>query len=88
MVLLLIFKKIKEHNLTNLIAPANKLKFNVRENIQKEEIVLELMQIHNKQIDTTDGKITNVGILITQIKKKKKKKKKKKVKKEKYWRST
>ena len=55
-----------------MIAPANKLKFNVRENIQKEEIVLELMQVHNKQIDTTNGKITNVGILITQIKKNKK----------------
>ena len=59
-----------------MIAPANKLKFNVRENIQKEEIVLELMQIHNKQIDTTNGKITNAGILITQIKKLKKKKEK------------
>ena len=50
----------------NLITPANKLKFNVRENIQKEEIVLELAQMYNVQIDTTNNKITNFWILITQ----------------------
>ena len=43
----------------NLITPANKLKFNVRENIQKEEIVLELAQMYNVQIDTNNNKITN-----------------------------
>ena len=51
---------------TELISPANSLKFNVLEKKHKEKIVFQLEDIRNKQkIDIKDKKITNFSILST-----------------------
>ena len=47
-----------------MITPSNKLKFKVRQNVYKEEIISELSQICTQQIDTINKKIDNFGILI------------------------
>ena len=47
------FEEIKENNQTNLVTTTKKIKFNVRENTYKEEIILELTQVSNEDIDTT-----------------------------------
>ena len=51
---------------TELISPANNLKFNVLEKKHKEKIVLQLRDIRSKQkIDVKDKKRTNFSILST-----------------------
>ena len=51
---------------TELIIPANSLKFNVLEKKHKEKIVLQLKDIRSKQkIDVKDKKRTNFSILST-----------------------
>ena len=51
---------------TELISPANNLKFNVLEKKHKEKIVLQLKDIRSKQkIDVKDKKRTNFSILPT-----------------------
>ena len=47
-----------------MITPSNKLKFKVRQNVYKEEVISELSQICTQQIDTINKKIDNFGILI------------------------
>lgn len=59
------FEKIKENNYKKkLITPANKLKFNGTGNVHEEKIVLELYQIYNEQINTTNPKINHFQILV------------------------
>ena len=51
---------------TELISPANNLKFNVLEKKHKEKVVLQLKDIRSKQkIDVKDKKRTNFSILST-----------------------
>ena len=56
-------KRLKKIIERKLIAPANKLKLNGGGNVYKEKNVLELYQIHNEQISTTNHEINNFEIL-------------------------
>ena len=58
------FEKIKKIIKRKLITPANKLKFNGGGNVYKEKNVLELYQIYNEQIKTTNHEINNFEILV------------------------
>ena len=59
--LFLLLKKLKKI-IKQIWLRQQKNKFNVRENIYREGIVLELTQVFNEDIDTINNKINNNGI--------------------------
>ena len=67
--LFLLLKKLKKI-IKQIWLRQQKNKFNVRENIYREGIVLELTQVFNEDIDTINNKINNTGILVASKNKK------------------
>ena len=63
----------KDNNKLDLITPTRKLKFNMKRDVYKNRITLNLGKVHIKTFSTTQNNALNFDLLCTKKKKKKKK---------------
>ena len=61
----------KDNNKLDLITPTRKLKFNMKRNVYKNRITLNLGKVHIKTFSTTQNNALNFDLLCTKKKKKK-----------------